>query len=186
MTLDGIEEIAHLSLFVDDIVREEQAVRRQAREDEIEEPFVIDLPRIQKYKIERAGHLRNFLERISRDDGDDVGKPGAADVGGSRCRARRVELDRRQMAAVLPEGEADPDGTVAVGGANLERVLRVARGGEHAQKASVFLRDGKLAGVSRFDLGEQLENVSRYLRLRNGCGDRRGKQNGDDDEPCGG
>ena len=55
MMLDRIEEIAHLALFVDDVVREEEAARAQTREDEIEEPLVVGLPRVEKHEIERAG-----------------------------------------------------------------------------------------------------------------------------------
>ena len=71
--------------------------------------------------------------------------------------ARRVELDRRQVPAGLPEAEADPDRAVAVRAADLERAFRVAGGDEHAKKASVFFRDGELARVGGLDRRKQPE-----------------------------
>ena len=60
VVLDRLEEIAHLALLVDDVVGEEEAARRQPREDEIEEPLVVGLPRVEKDEVERARRASEF------------------------------------------------------------------------------------------------------------------------------
>ena len=111
--LDRGEEIAHLVLLVDDVVREEEAARDEAREHQIEEPFVVAFPGVDEHEIERPVELRDLLERVARHDRDDVGEAGGPDVGGGDLRARRVELDGRQASAGFPQPQAHPDRAVA-------------------------------------------------------------------------
>ena len=78
-----------------------------------------------------------------------------------RARAGIV-FDGRQPAAGFPQAEADPDGAVAVGRADLERPLRAARDDHDAKKATVFLGDRELILVGGFDLLQDGHDVWRH------------------------
>ena len=101
MVLDGCKKIAHLLLFVHNVVREEQAAETQPWKREIEETFVVALPGIQKHEIEIARYFRNFLEGIPGYDRDDVSEPGASDVLFGRSSPTGIDLNGRQMTAGL-------------------------------------------------------------------------------------
>ena len=153
---DRVQEVPHLALLVDDVVGEEQSARRQPRQHQIEKALVIALPRVEEHEVERARQFRDLLERVARHHRDDVGEAGRADVVGGEPRPRGVVLDRRQVAAGLPQAETDPDRAVAVGAADFERALRAARHDHHAKKPAVFLGDGELIAVGCLDLRSSL------------------------------
>ena len=62
--------------------------------------LVVPLPGVEEHEVERAGELRDLLERVAGDHRDDVGEAGAADVVGGFLRARRVVLDRDERPPV--------------------------------------------------------------------------------------
>ena len=69
----------------------------------VEEPLVVFLPGVEKDEVEGAGNLRDLLERVSRNDLDDVGQPGTLDVCGELLRPLRIVFDRHQAAARVPK-----------------------------------------------------------------------------------
>ena len=81
--------------------------------------------RVEKHEVEGARELRDLLERVARNDRHDVGQPRAPDIPAAP--RARIVFDGRQPAAGFPEAKTDPDGAVAIGRANLERLPRAAR-----------------------------------------------------------
>ena len=171
--LDRGEEVAHLVLLVEHVVREEQAAGREAGQHQVEEGFVVALPRVHEDEIERPVEPRDLLERVPRHDGDDVGEAGRADVRGRDPGARRIELDARQAPAGLAQAEAHPDRAVAERAADLEDALRPARRDHDAKEPSVFLGDAQQPGVGGLDLLEDTLHVGRLcVRPRRAHQDR--------------
>ena len=150
--VNGVEKITHLAPFVDDVVPEKEPARLEPRHDQIEKPLVVLLPGVQKHEVDRAGDLRDLLKGVARNDRHDIGQAGAANVLGGAAGARRVELDGRETAAGLPEPKPNPDRTVSVSRADLERTRRAPRYDHRPQKAAILLRHGHLVLVGRLDL----------------------------------
>src|SRR5215203_4360064 len=166
---DRAQEVLHLVAFIDDVVREEQATLGQARVHEIEELLVVRLPRVEEHEVNRPLQLRNLLERIPAHHGDHVVQARAADICLCFPGPHRVELDRRQLAAGLPQAQSYPDRAVAAGRSDFERVLRAARGNHEAEKPAILFGDGQLALVGPPNLLQQAHQGRGDARRRPWC-----------------
>src|SRR5215510_6464557 len=94
MVLNGLEKRLHLRRFVDNVVGEENAARVEPWVDDVEEPFVVWLPRVEEDEIERALQLGNLLERVAMNDAHHIRQSRLLDVCGCFLRALRIVLDR--------------------------------------------------------------------------------------------
>ncbi len=82
-------------------------------------------------------------------------RPGLGDVGLRLLGTLRVVFDGDQPAAGLAQAQADPDGAVAAGRADLERPLAAAGRHQQAQETAVFFGYRQLAPVGLPDVREQ-------------------------------
>ena len=103
----------------------------------------------------RRGQLRDFLERIARHDGDDVGEPRAADVVGEFFGSRRIVFDGGQVPAGLPKAKSNPDGAIATSPADLERAPGAVGRNHEPKEPAVFFRDGQEILVGGSDLAQE-------------------------------
>ncbi len=117
---DGRQVILHVLGVIRDIVADDGASRDDPAPDQIQEFDVVGLPGVDEDEIEIALNLGDLGERVSDPHVYDRFQPGPADVLPGLCAARRIELDRHQTAAGLPEGQAEPEGGISREGADLQ------------------------------------------------------------------
>src|SRR5262245_49183054 len=151
MVLNGLEKRLHFRCLVHHVMGEEEAAGVEPRIHDVEESFVVRLPRVEEHEIEGALKLWNLLERVAMYDAHDIGQSGFLDVRGRFLGALRIVLNGDDVAAGLASAEAEPDAAVAAGRANLEHRLRTTGGDEHAQESAVFFRDRKLSFIDGLD-----------------------------------
>ena len=60
-----VEKISHLIPLVHDVVREEEPALVEPRIHHVEEALVVLLPGVEEHEVERAGELRDLLERVA-------------------------------------------------------------------------------------------------------------------------
>src|SRR5438876_1679350 len=157
-------------------MREEDAARVETRIYQVEEAFVIGLPRVEKYEIECPVQLRDLRERVTMNHAHDIGESRLLDVCRRFLRSLRVVLDRDDVAVRLPGTEAQPDSAVAAGRTDLENRFRIAHPDQDPHEASVLLGDRELPLVGGLDLLEnrfdlRRERARRWALLRGGCDD---------------
>src|SRR5262245_35420343 len=109
MILDGLEKRLHLRRLVDDVMGKEEPARIEPRVDDVEESFVVRLPRVEEHEIERALKLWDLLERITVNDAHDVGQPRLLNVGGRFFRALRIVLNGDHVSPRFTSAQAEPD-----------------------------------------------------------------------------
>ena len=136
-------------------MREEQPTRRDAREHHLEKLLVVRLPGVKEHQVELALHLRDLLERVTRDHLDDVAEARALDVGRGLLGAHGVVLDGDELATGFAQRHADPDGAVAAGGTDFQHLPGADGANQNPQEAAVLFRDGQLALVGGPDAGQQ-------------------------------
>src|SRR5215510_9971321 len=115
MVLNGLEKRLHLRRLVDDVVREEEAARIEPRVHDVEEAFVVRLPRVEEHQIEGALKLWNLLERVAVNDAHDIGQSRLLNVGGRFLCALRIVLNRDYVSPRFTSAEAQPDAAVTAG-----------------------------------------------------------------------
>src|SRR4029453_18765772 len=154
MVLNSFEKRLHLRRLVDNVVGEEEATRVEPRVDDVEEAFVVRLPRVEEHQIEAALKLWNLLERVAVNDAHDVCQSCLLNVCSRFLCALRIVLNRDYVPPRFTSAEAQPDSAVAAGRTDLEHRLRSARRDQHAQESAVFLGHRELSLVGGLDVFE--------------------------------
>src|SRR5689334_17853220 len=127
MALDGLEKRLHLRRLVDDVMSEEEAAGIEPRVNDVEEPFVVRLPRVEEHQIECSPKLWNLLERVAVNDAHDIRQSRLLDIVGCFFCALRIVLNRDDVPAGFTSAEAKPDPAIAARRADLEHRLRASR-----------------------------------------------------------
>src|SRR6478672_2601468 len=113
MGLNGFEKWLHLGGLVHHVVREDHATRVEPRIHQVEETFVVRLPCIEEDDVKSSLQFRDFLERVTLNDADDVGQSGLLNVRGRFFRALRIVLNRDYVSPRLAGAKPKPDAAVA-------------------------------------------------------------------------
>src|SRR3990172_4795788 len=138
--LEHFYEALQLGPVRQDVVREDRATGAHLGEDQLEISRVVSLPSVNEHEIERALDRRDQFQRVSAAQLDEGQEAQTREVVRRQVGAARIDLKGDEPTACLAQAEGDPDGRVAIGGADFKPALVAALDDEIVQELTVHTR----------------------------------------------